>query len=142
MLLGYHSSLFFLCFSSFFPSFCGLVNHSLLGCRDSQPLYFLILIVRLFFSLLTAAAEILHFFLFPPSFVISFFFICVFFYFARNRDILTVDKIRGKTSENYVREQFWKVADVMTGPKLIYSFEERSLSSSRDLSHWKRSMTH
>lgn len=32
----------------FFPSFCGLMNHSLLGCRDSQPLYFLILILTLF----------------------------------------------------------------------------------------------
>lgn len=97
MLLGYHSLLLFLCFFSFFLSFCGLVNHSLLGCRDSQPLYFLILIVTLFFSLNSRSWNIA---LLPlsASFVINFFyhsllFNFLFFYLVRKPDILIIDKI-------------------------------------------------
>lgn len=79
--------------------FCDLVNHSFLGCRDSQPLYFLILIAAPFFPvLLTATAEI------PPSLFLSIFcnqfvslFHLVFFLFVCNRGISCcsiVDKTR------------------------------------------------
>lgn len=78
----------------------------------------------------------------------SFLFNLVFFYFVRKPDILIADKIQKKwlISENFVWKQFWKVITepIMTGPKLIYSFEEKDLfpSLTIDLSHWKRSVTH
>lgn len=90
-----------------FPIFCGSVNHSFLGCRDSQPLYFLILIATSFFfflGLLTAAEMPLSFFVFCNQFVLLFH--LVLFPFACNRDISCcsiVDKTKRKKIHNLRR---------------------------------------
>lgn len=84
----------------FFPSFCGLVNHSLLGCRDSQPLYFLILIVTLFFPSkppqLKYCTSSSFRIVCNQFFYHSFLFNLVFFYFVHKPDILIADKIQKK----------------------------------------------